>query len=62
MGECSQDAIRIMVVDDEPIIADELSELLKNHLQDYANITVRTAYKAATVLKQIAQHTSDILI
>lgn len=47
MGECSQDAIRIMVVDDEPIIADELSELLKNHLQDYANITVRTAYNAA---------------
>ena len=28
MGECSQDAIRIMVVDDEPIIADELSERL----------------------------------
>ena len=62
MGECSQDAIRIMVVDDEPIIADELSELLKNHLQDYANITVRTAYNAATVLKLIAQHSCDILI
>ena len=46
MGECSQDAIRIMVVDDEPIIADELSELLKNHLQDYgtspcARLTMR---------------------
>lgn len=62
MGECSQDAIRIMVVDDEPIIADELSELLKNHLQDYGNITVRTAYNAATVLKLIAQHSCDILI
>lgn len=45
-----------------PIIADELSELLKNHLQDYANITVRTAYNAATVLKLIAQHSCDILI
>ncbi len=62
MGNEAADSIRILVVDDEPISADELSELLADELRGYGNVAVRTAYNASTAIKMVTEAPCDILI
>lgn len=55
-------AIRIIVVDDEPISADELSDLIVKRFSEQMALDVRTVYNAATVLRMVSEAPCDILI
>lgn len=54
--------IRIIVVDDEPISADDMSDVIRDEFEESMNVSVRTAYNAKTVLKMIEQEPCDILL
>lgn len=61
MAEQNNGKVYIVVVDDEPIIADELGELLQRSLADEGAV-VQVAYNAAKVLQLLASSPCDILI
>lgn len=54
--------VNIIVVDDEPISADELSDLIARTFSSRVDIDVRTAYNGASVLRMVAEYPCDILI
>ena len=54
--------IHIYVVDDEPIGADDISDLIRDQFQEAWNVEVHTAYSAASVLKQTETQPCDILL
>lgn len=54
--------VRIIVVDDEPISADSMSELLEDEFHDSGLVSVRTAYNASTVLRMVEEEPCDILV
>ena len=56
------DKIQIIVVDDEPIGADELSEMIHSEFGERKGVQVRTAYHAATVLEMVKTQPCDILV
>ncbi len=58
----SQDTICMILVDDEPIIADELSDLIRDAFSPRVKLTVRTAYNGATALRLATEGPCDILI
>ena len=54
--------VRIIVVDDEPISADAMSDLLEEGFRDSGLVSVRTAYNAATVLRMVEEEPCDVLV
>lgn len=54
--------VNIIVVDDEPISADELSDLIADTFSSRIDIDVRTAYNGASVLRMVTEYPCDILI
>ena len=56
------ECIQIIVVDDEPISADEMSDLIRNTFSDSIHLHVRTAYNGAAVLRMVEELPCDILI
>jgi two-component system response regulator YesN len=56
------DCINIIVVDDEPISADEMSDLIRDTFSSAFNLHVRTAYNAAAVLRMTQEVPCDLLV
>ena len=56
------DYINIIVVDDEPISADEMSDLIRDTFSSSVNIHVRTAYNGSSVLRMTQEVPCDLLI
>lgn len=56
------DDINIIVVDDEPISADEMSDLIRDTFSPSVNIHVRTAYSGSSVLRMTQEVPCDLLI
>jgi len=54
--------IQIIVVDDEMIGADDISDLIQERFGEAQKVVTRTAYNAKTVLKMAAETPCDILI
>ena len=54
--------IQIIVVDDEMIGADDVSELIQERFGEAQKVVTRTAYNARTVLKMAAETPCDILV
>lgn len=54
--------LHIIVVDDEPIGADDLTDMIREKFEGSHNVDVRTAYNASTVLKMVDDMPCDILI
>lgn len=62
MSQQMERIIHIIVVDDEPISADDMSYIIRQTYSEKWNIDVRTAYNAKTVLKMIDEIPCDILV
>ena len=45
--------IKIIVVDDEPISADDMSDVIRDEFGKSMNVDVRTAYNAKSVIKMV---------
>lgn len=56
------DCINIIVVDDEPISADEMSDLIRDTFSSEHPIYVRTAYNGASVLRMTQEVPCDLLV
>ena len=56
------DCINIIVVDDEPISADEMSDLIRDTFSSSHNIHVRTAYNGSAVLRMMQEVPCDLLL
>lgn len=54
--------INILLVDDEPIGADDMSDLLRDSFGEKYGVDVRTAYSARRALEMNAQRPCDILV
>ncbi len=54
--------IHVFVVDDEPIGADDISDIIYEQFHETRHVEVHTAYNAATVLKQTETIPCDILL
>lgn len=54
--------IHIIVVDDEPISADDMSDVIRDEFSRDMNVDVRTAYNARSVLRMAEEIPCDILI
>lgn len=62
MSQQAERVIHIIVVDDEPISADDMSYIIRQTYGEKWNVDVRTAYNAKTVLKMIDEIPCDILV
>lgn len=56
------DCINIIVVDDEPISADEMSNLIRDTFSPTINIHVRTAYNGKSVLRMTQEVPCNLLV
>ena len=54
--------VRIIIVDDEPISADAMSDLVEEEFAQTGLVSVRTAYNAATVLRMVEEEPCDVLV
>ena len=54
--------IKIIVVDDEPISADDMSDVIRDEFGKSMNVDVRTAYNAKSVIKMVEESPCDILL
>lgn len=54
--------INIIVVDDEPISADDMSDVIRDEFGKSMNVEVRTAYNAKSVLRMVEEEPCDILL
>lgn len=52
--------IKIIVVDDEPISADDMSDVIRDEFGKSMNVDVRTAYNAKSVIKMVEESPCDI--
>ncbi len=62
MSDRTERKLQIIVVDDEPIVADDLSDIIYDTFGKERNLEVRTAYNAKTVLKMAEERSCDILV
>ena len=54
--------VRIIIVDDEPISADFMSDLVRDEFESTGLVRLRTAYNAATVLRMVEEEPCDLLV
>lgn len=54
--------VRIIIVDDEPISADYMSDLVRDEFESTGLVHLRTAYNAATVLRMVEEEPCDVLV
>ena len=54
--------IKIIVVDDEPISADDMLDVIRDEFGKSMNVDVRTAYNAKSVIKMVEESPCDILL
>ena len=54
--------VRLIIVDDEPISADAMSDLVRDEFGSDGLVSLRTAYNASTVLRMVEEEPCDVLV